>query len=103
LWEYDIATNEWFWIGGDNVQNSPSPSIFTKQGFPAARFSLLPPPSPSFLFIYYFFLIVFRGFAGYAASEGSLWLYGGYGSAYSGAVLPTSMFLSFFIFLCIFF
>lgn len=66
LWKYDPVTNQWVWMSGNNLVNSPgiygSRGLASSSNVPGARYGSL----------------------GWTDGSGNLWLFGGYGIAQSG-------------------
>lgn len=66
LWEFDLSTHEWAWMGGSSVLPQGAlgwPGVYGTQGMPAAKNI----PGSRF------------GAAGWTDSNSNLWLFGGSG------------------------
>lgn len=68
LWEFNVTTHEWTWMGGSNAVNSVTPGVYGTLGQPAAGNT----PGGR------------TGAASWVDSSGNLWLFGGNGQDSAG-------------------
>jgi N-acetylneuraminic acid mutarotase len=68
LWEFNVSSHEWAWMGGSNAVNGSAPGVYGTLGQPAAGNT----PGGR------------TGAASWIDSSGNFWLFGGYGQDSAG-------------------